>query len=142
MTGRKHYAYKRMLPLLWQTAFYLMVMAGAGFLVMGSGSIRDKLLTAALILGACAYAYIQVRRFLNTYYQVDDEGVVFVQEGMRREHRFSDLEDVQYDSTHVGIQLVFNSGYTETHEEYNDLSPLINELDKRGIRIEYKKMGQ
>ena len=64
-----------------------------------------------------------------------------MQNGVLSRHLFCDLEDVQYDSSHVGIQLVFNSGYIETHEEYNDLKPLIDVLDKQGIRIEYKKMG-
>jgi hypothetical protein len=140
MTGKKHYAYKQMLPLLWQAAFYLLVMAGAALLVMGSDSLWDKLLVLTLVLGGVTYAYVQVRRFLKTYYRVDEDSVLFMQNGVPTLHHFDDLEDVQYDSTHVGIQLVFNSGYIETHMEYNDLTPLITALDVHGIRIEYKKM--
>ena len=142
MKGKKHYAYKRMLPALWQAVFYLLVAMAAAYLVIGSDGVWDKLLTAALLLISGGYAFVQVRRFLGTYYQVDEDGVVFMLDGRRFAHRFDDVEDVQYDSTHVGIRMVFHSGYMETHKEYSDLSPLIQALDQRGIRIEYMKMDR
>jgi hypothetical protein len=142
MKGKKHYAYKTGLTLLWQTGFYLLVMTGAAYLVIGSNRIWDKALVAVLVVGAIAYAYVQVRRFFDNYYVVGKKHVMFVVDGRRKTYKFSDLEDVQFDSSHMTIQLVFNSGFTETHREYSDLRPLTQALDNYGIRVEYRKMGK
>ena len=140
--GRRHYAYKQALPQLWQAAFYLLISLGACILVIGDDSWLNKGLTIAMLVGAAAFAYVQIRRFLLTYYTVGRDSVQFVDNGVAEKRKFDDLEDVQYDSAHMGIQLVYNSGYVETHREYNDLTALINALDAYGVRIEYKKMGK
>ncbi len=142
MTNKRYYAYKKMLPQLWQAAFYLLATLGACLLVLGSSNWLDKGLVVLLILCTAIFVYVQARHFLLTYYTVDDNSVLFVENGEGTRRDFADLEDVQYDRAHMGIQLVFISGYTETHKEYNDLTPLINALDAYGVRIEYKKMGK
>jgi hypothetical protein len=142
MSTRRHYAYKKMLPKLWQAVFYLLAALGACALIIGDNSWLDKGLTAVLVVFASANAYVQGRRFLKTYYIVGRDIVTFVDNGMETRRRFSDLDNVQYDSAHMGIQMVFVSGFAEMHSEYNDFTPLINALDAYGVRIEYKKMGK
>ncbi len=140
--GKRHYAYKQALPQLWQAVFYLLISLSACILIIGDDSWLNKGLTIVLLVASIAYAYVQGKQFLHTYYTVGSNSVTFVENGVATRRKFDDLEDVQYDGAHMGIQLVYNSGYVETHMEYNDLTPLITALDAYGVRIEYKKMGK
>ena len=129
-----------MLPTLWQGLFYCAVAMGAVALTIGSTAVADRVLAVVLTVGAAVYMLLWLKRFLGTYYMLAENEVLFSTDGRVQRHRFSELEDVQYDKAHEILQFSFQDGRVEVYGAYTDLSPVVDSLDRFGVRIEYMRV--
>ncbi|MDL2224824.1 hypothetical protein LJC20_01230 [Eubacteriales bacterium OttesenSCG-928-M02] len=133
---------KQIRPFLIQLFLYMGVALGATLLVGKNSPVTDWLLVFFLYGICLVYAYRGGMRIFRTSYTINGNTATIKKWGKTRILQGEDVLYAYYDSNSRNMELHIRDGSTIRLVEYDDLRPMVDFLDDRGIRMDYKRITQ